>query len=76
MSIPTPNYVLTEAVSIRGGPNGSYTLPARSFVRPIDPRWVPQHVIEKYPYFNKELECFVYCKYGIIVVRTNQLRGV
>lgn len=75
-SIPTPNYVLTVAHTIQNGPYDSFTLPQGSFVRPIDPRYIPQHVLDnpKYKYFNKEYELFVYTKHGIIVVPKSIVR--
>lgn len=75
---PTPNYVLTESYSYSAGSSNhdSKTLAAGSFVRPIDPRYVPKHVLDnpKYVWFNKNTEVFVYCKYGIIVVPLNIIR--
>lgn len=46
-------------------------LPRYSFVKPIDPRWVPLHIKDANRYFSEKLEVYVYCSYGIIVVPKN-----
>lgn len=53
-------------------------LPAGSFVRPIEVQYVPKHVLDKTQYrsFNKDVQVFCYCKYGIIPIDKSKFREV
>lgn len=79
MSVSTPNYMTTESIVVGDNKFGSVItlLPANSFVRPIELRWVPKHILEdhKWRFFNKELEVFCYTYYGIIALPKKIIRG-
>lgn len=49
-------------------------LPANSFVRPIDIKYVPQHCLDRFPGFDSKYQVFVYCRYGIVPIPKNQIR--
>lgn len=78
MSIPTPNYVLMEEYNINIDTHDIKTLPQGTFVRPIEYRYVPKHVLDHplWKWFNAEREVFVYCRLGIIAVPKKLLRQV
>ena len=78
-SLPTPNYVLNQRVEHRNGFTDSFILEAGAFVRPIDERWVPKHVLEDPRWqdkYKKALHIFCYTHYGIIMVPRDALRQV
>lgn len=80
MSVRTPNYRLIQDHTVSSGSGlmgADYkTLPAGSYVRPIELSYVPPHVKEdsRWKYFNKELEVFAYTKFGIIPIPKYILR--
>jgi hypothetical protein len=78
MSIPTPNYVLTEELSMADGRGGHKVLPSGSFIRPIDKKYLPKHVLEddKFKGYNIDSYEFCYSSAGIILVHKSQLRQV
>lgn len=71
-SLPTPNYLTTEECSFVLNDNiwEKKILPAGTFVRPIDVRWLPNHIKESssFRWMNDATEVFVYCKFGIILI--------
>lgn len=69
----TPNYRLKEEVVISIDKYDSRVLPSGSFVRPIDLRYVPEHVIERNKGFNKDYHVFVYCRWGVFPVPKSAL---
>lgn len=73
-NIPTPNFKLTESHSWNLGQHDSRTLPAGSFVRPIETRYVPQHILDEWKWVDHKSEVFVYCRYGIVPVPKRILR--
>ena len=77
-SMPTPNYVLTDVVYVNQGSSDSKHLPIGSFVRPIDSRYVPEHILEdpRYRFFDKTNDIFCYTKYGIVSIPKAYLRQV
>lgn len=74
----TPNYVLMEDVSYTKGVYSSGMLPKGTFVRPVELGYMPKHVVddERWRWFNKEKDVFVYCSIGFIVVPKSSLREV
>lgn len=79
MSIRTPNYVLTEAINVSSSDGRqAKELPAGSFVRPIQPCYVPKHITEGAVgrYFNEKNEVYVYTRYGIVTIPKSYLRQV
>ncbi len=66
----TPNYSLIESYTYYLSPGDSLTLPAGTFVRPIELTYVPKHVLEdpRKVGFNKEAEVYCYCRHGIIAI--------
>lgn len=77
----TPNYVLKEEhkyPSAKGSMHDLKVLPIGSFVRPIEPQYVPKHVIddERWRWFAPKVEVFAYTSQGIIVIPRNIIREV
>lgn len=73
----TPDYILTEDFNHYMGPHDSRKLPAGSFVRPIEFRWLPKHIQESPDgIWNKFHSDKIYCytHYGIILIPKNILR--
>lgn len=72
-------FITTEAVKYhKGGLSNERTLPAYSFVKPINIRWVPQHVLDDVDgkWFTPSKEIFCYCSGGIIVIQKDKIRKV
>ena len=69
----TTNYVLMEAYTHLIDRQDSQTLPAGSFVRPMDPRWVPKEVKERH-WINHDKEVFCYTRLGIIPIPRKIIR--
>lgn len=77
----TPDYILKEEYSYPSGKGASHdlkVLKAGAFVRPIEQRYVPKHVLEdeRWRWFSPKLEVFVYTSQGIVVVPKNIIREV
>jgi hypothetical protein len=74
--MPTPNYVLTEEHAVSSGPYDTKTLPAGSFVRPIDPVYLPRHITEsdEYKYFSPERQIYCYTRIGIVAIPKYKVR--
>lgn len=74
----TPDYVLVEEYVISTGPGDPLRLPRGTFVRPIEKQYVPKHILDdpRYKYFTPETEMFIYCYFGIIVIRKELVRRV
>lgn len=79
MSLPTPNFVLDQdyETQVKGA---SKTLPAGSFVRPIDIYYVPKHIIEQdeeQPYvfrFRADSDLWCFTHYGILKIPKKLVR--
>lgn len=69
MSSRTPNFRLNNSFTWFLGQD-SRTLEKFSFVRPIEYRYVPQHVIEnkQWCHYNQDEYVFVYTKLGFVLV--------
>ena len=73
-------YVTSEDCDIL--PNGAVhwdqiiTMPAGTFVKPIDFKYLPDHVKknEDYQNFDPKVHTFVYCHYGIVVIPLMSIR--
>lgn len=74
----SPNYVLSSDCHFSSGNFDSKVLYAGTFVRPIELKYVPQHVLDNplWKGFNKDKEVFVYTRYGIIPVPKSSVREV
>lgn len=74
--VRTPNYVLSEAHVYSTGPMDTRTLPAGTFVRPIELTYVPKHVTEdpQNRWFDKEKDVYCYCHYGILAIPRKIIR--
>lgn len=71
MSVKIPTYITTEDVLI----NLDKTLPAGSFVKPIDTRYLPRHILERHASSWRDSEMmYVYCHYGIIRIDKFKVR--
>ncbi len=77
MTVRTPNYRLLEAHTVSNGPHDQRLLPAGSYVRPIELRYVPKHVIDdsRWTWFDGDIEVFCYCSLGIIPIPKKILKG-
>lgn len=68
----TPDYKLRDAlvISSNNGTGKDITLEPGTFIRPIESRYVPQHVKDDYRWrWHKDVDdVFCYCHYGIISV--------
>lgn len=69
----TANYRLNSELQIYVDRYGSKTLPTGSFVRPIELKYVPQHVLEKYDATDTKYHVFAYTHYGIIPIPRTQI---
>lgn len=76
MSVKTPNYILSEDVSIDRSIYDDKTLKAGTFVRPIEVQYVPKHVLEnpRYAFVDQEKEVFCYTRYGIVPIPRKYIR--
>ena len=77
----TPNYILKEELkypSERGAMHDLKTLPAGSFVRPIQPQYIPKHVLEdeRWRWFTPSTDTFAYTSQGIVMIPKNIIREV
>ena len=74
----TPNYKTNRDYSVNVWNPDSATLPKDSFVRPIDPYYLPRHILESSTHkgFNPRTETYVYCRVGIIIIPTDIMRKV
>lgn len=73
----TPDFVLKVAHSYGTSPD-QRTLPAGTFVRPLELHYVPKHCISnpENKWFNSETEVFCYTRYGIVVIRKDNIKEV
>jgi hypothetical protein len=55
-----------------------HVLPAGTFVKPLEPTYLPAHIKAGIDYetFRPETEIFVYCSVGIIVIPKHAIRSV
>lgn len=74
----TPNYVLTAAHTYHFGPHDTKVFDAGTFVRPIEKRWLPKHVLEHKDnrWVDHSREVFCYTRWGILLLPRNILRQV
>lgn len=73
----TPDYVLSEAyVTYQGSTQVEY--PVGMFVRPIDPYYLPKHILDSdsHRWFNSQLEVYCYTSLGIVKFPKNIVRKV
>ena len=78
MTVKTANYMLMETVTIHYGPNDHKEIPAGSFVTPVETKYVPKHVIDRFPSwsFNKNTDVYIYTKFGFTYCNRKYLRKV
>ena len=77
MNVKTPNYALTEAYSCTSNNGGDYkVLDAGTFVRPIELRYVPKHVVEdhRWRYFNPAEQIFCFTSIGIVPIPRDRIQ--
>lgn len=74
----TPDYVLDSDCEMVDEFWNKKTIPAGTFVKPIDFYYVPKHVREMplNRYYDKDKETFCYCSYGIVLLPKNKIRRV
>lgn len=72
----TPNFCLSADFMFSYDRHDTKTLPAGTFVRPLELQYVPQHVLDNplWRGFNKDKEVFVYTKFGILAVPKHIVR--
>lgn len=78
MSLATPNYVTCEDIMFMVGPTDVKTLPAGTFVRPVHPTYVPEHVKKDFRclHFSEETHEYYYTPMGFLVLRKDKVRKV
>jgi len=75
----TPNFVTSEDFKfLVDNMWNDKTLPAGTFVRPIDSHYLPSHVTDHIAnkFHDKDRDEFVYCHYGIISIPKRIIREV
>lgn len=78
MSLPTPNYVLMEAVAVTKDAFDEKILNPGEFVRPINSRYLPQHIKDTmaFKWHDPERDVFCYTKLGIVLIPIDKMRRV
>jgi hypothetical protein len=71
-------YVTDKEFTIDQGRFKGQVLPAHSFVKPIEDRWVPAEVKKSIIRYNwaQNPEIYVYCFYGIISIPKKLVREI
>lgn len=75
----TPNFVLSRNVSVTGENfQNNIDLSAGTFVRPIDPVYVPKHILDApmNRWFNEKTEFYCYTPKGILIIPKDAIRKV
>lgn len=70
-----PEYTVTIQVQVQRPYGETQYLPAYSFIQPINPKYVPEHVVEffRMSYLpSKHIYC--YCHYGIVIIEKEDVR--
>lgn len=70
----TPNYVMDKQFVHSLGKGDEITIPAGSFIQPLEFRYVPSHIKEEYSWVDKNHEQFCFTKWGIIPIPKRLLR--
>ncbi len=70
----TPNWRLTADFIVKRAGRTSVTLPAGSYVRPMDLYYVPEHIKDANPYFWESSETYCYTRHGIVAVPNHYLQ--
>lgn len=70
----TTDYVIMQEFHYSFDQHDSITLVTGSFVRPMDPRWVPNFIKQRNTFFNDKIEVYCYTRYGIIPVPLKLIR--
>lgn len=73
MSLPTPNYVLTEEVTVGDG-NSRVVLAPGTFVRPINSSYVPAHIKNSIFWFDPNRDEYCYTPKGILIIPKSSIR--
>lgn len=70
-----PEYRTNSEISIKIGLDAVYILPVGAFVRPIDLKYIPKHVLESHMAKSRNLEKdgFYYTRYGIVVLANDKV---
>lgn len=66
----TSNFILIQSYTYECGKYDTKTLPAGTFVRPIDLSYIPEHILEDKRWIphNNLKDVFCYTKYGILPI--------
>jgi len=77
MSIKTPEYTLIEAHDHFTSGYDKRTLEAGSFINPIEPQYLPQHIKNTDEFKKMDHDLFVYCytAYGILPIPRRIIRS-
>lgn len=77
MAIRTPDYRLNAEWSYNANSFTSFTLPAGTFVRPIEKKYVPKHVLEDTRWrYSSSSDIYCYCRYGIVPIPAKYITKV
>ena len=71
----TPDFVLNEDFFF-GPSNDQKVIPAGSFVRPIEFKYVPKETISRAGFFSKADSQFCYTRYGILIIPKILIRSI
>lgn len=64
-----PDYRTIEDCVLKGDFfSDSKTLPAGSYVKPIDWYWLPAHIKEQYKHYDRHTMLICYTRYGIFPI--------
>lgn len=74
----TPDYVLMQAYEIQLSGIDTLVLPAGSFVRPIDPYYLPKDIKSKYPcrWYDPKTDFMCYTHYGLLPIAKTAITQV
>ena len=75
-SVKVQDYCTTQAVMVTMFHGEKKELPAGAFVKPIEYKWVPKHILDcdMGRWFNKDIQTFCYTHYGIVVIPNEMIR--
>ncbi len=71
LKVMLKNWITKEEASVRDRKGRRFVLPRRSFVTPLDEKFVPPEVREDMKLWPEER--YVYCAHGICVIDKNEI---
>lgn len=74
MSERTPNWKTTVELNLSREGRDTKVLPSNSCVRPIEFQYIPEHIKERWPFFDAKTHFFCYTHWGIYPIAKHFLR--